>query len=87
MLNIFSMIGELVIAVVFGDYVFYSAVKIVVFFLECFGEVYVIKEEQMDIFIGIVGSGLVYFYYLMEFIEKVGEDVGLDKWLFCKIGV
>ena len=47
--------------------------------MECLGEVYVIKEDQMDIFTGIAGSGPAYFYYLMEFIEKAGEEAGLDQ--------
>ncbi|MFP3423220.1 pyrroline-5-carboxylate reductase dimerization domain-containing protein, partial [Bacillus sp. SIMBA_161] len=38
------------------------------------------------IFTGIAGSGPAYFYYLMEFIEKAGEEAGLDKRLSRKIG-
>ncbi|ARJ75216.1 pyrroline-5-carboxylate reductase [Bacillus velezensis] len=84
--NTSSMIGESATAAAFGDHVSYGSAKTAVSLLECLGEVYVIKEDQMDIFTGIAGSGPAYFYYLMEFIEKAGEEAGLDKRLSRKIG-
>lgn len=84
--NTSSMIGESATAAAFGDHVSYGSAKTAVSLLECLGEVYVIKEDQMDIFTGIAGAGPAYFYYLMEFIEKAGEEAGLDKRLSRKIG-
>jgi pyrroline-5-carboxylate reductase len=42
------------------------------------GSVYLIEEDKMDIFTGIAGSGPAYFYFLMEQIEKAGNEGGLD---------
>ncbi|QPC46516.1 pyrroline-5-carboxylate reductase [Mangrovibacillus cuniculi] len=42
------------------------------------GKVFTIKEDQMDLFTGIAGSGPAYFYYMMENMQKVGEEAGWD---------
>ena len=47
--------------------------------MNAIGEVYIIPEEQMDIFTGIAGSGPAYFYYLMEHMEKEGIKGGLPE--------
>ncbi|BCB03887.1 pyrroline-5-carboxylate reductase [Bacillus sp. KH172YL63] len=54
--------------------------------LSSIGEVFIIDEDQMDIFTGIAGSGPAYFYYLMEHIEKTGAEAGLEPALARKIG-
>lgn len=43
------------------------------------GKVFLIEEEQMDIFTGLAGSGPAYFYYLMEHMERVGTENGMDE--------
>ncbi|WP_430787997.1 pyrroline-5-carboxylate reductase [Virgibacillus flavescens] len=53
--------------------------------LGCMGEVYVIEEEQMDVFTGIAGSGPAYFYYLMEQMENMGKVCGMDSDVARKI--
>lgn len=53
--------------------------------LACMGEVYVIEEDQMDIFTGIAGSGPAYFYYLMEQMENIGKVSGMDDKMARKI--
>ncbi|MGD6815936.1 pyrroline-5-carboxylate reductase [Metabacillus sp. 84] len=50
------------------------------------GSVFLIKEEQMDIFTGIAGSGPAYFYYLMESIELTAEENGMDPGIARKAG-
>lgn len=47
--------------------------------LSCMGKVFLIEEEQMDIFTGLAGSGPAYFYYLMEHMERVGTENGMDE--------
>jgi pyrroline-5-carboxylate reductase len=47
--------------------------------LSCMGKVFLIEEEQMDIFTGLAGSGPAYFYYLMEHMEQIGTENGLDE--------
>ncbi|WP_164502871.1 pyrroline-5-carboxylate reductase [Metabacillus mangrovi] len=42
------------------------------------GQVFRIKEEEMDLFTGIAGSGPAYFYYLMESIEETARANGMD---------
>jgi len=47
--------------------------------LSSMGKVFLIEEEQMDIFTGLAGSGPAYFYYLMEHMERVGRENGMDE--------
>lgn len=47
--------------------------------LSCMGKVFLIEEDQMDIFTGLAGSGPAYFYYLMEHMEQVGTENGMDE--------
>ncbi|MEC1749561.1 pyrroline-5-carboxylate reductase [Bacillus mojavensis] len=84
--NTSSMIGASATAIALGRHVTDDLEKLTAALLGCMGEVYTIQENQMDIFTGIAGSGPAYFYYLMEFIEKTGEEAGLDKQLSRSIG-
>ncbi len=77
--NTSSMIRESATAVVAGEHVTMGHVKLVTELLECMGQVYLIEEEQMDIFTGLAGSGPAYFYYLMENMERVGIDHGISE--------
>ncbi|KGX91129.1 pyrroline-5-carboxylate reductase [Pontibacillus halophilus JSM 076056 = DSM 19796] len=43
------------------------------------GKTYVIEEAQMDVFTGMAGSGPAYIYNLMEHLEEVGVEGGLDR--------
>ncbi|CAM3897497.1 pyrroline-5-carboxylate reductase [Mesobacillus thioparans] len=47
--------------------------------LSSMGKVFLIEEEQMDIFTGLAASGPAYFYYLMEHMERVGKENGMDE--------
>ncbi|MCP3742119.1 pyrroline-5-carboxylate reductase [Rossellomorea sp. BNER] len=84
--NTSSMMRESATAIAPGKHVDMDEILIAKELLECVGEVYVIEEEQMDIFTGIAGSGPAYFYYLMEHIEKAGIEGGLAPELARKIG-
>lgn len=83
--NTSSMIGESATAISKGKYTAKSKLEDAKELLSCIGEVYVIKEDKMDIFTGIAGSGPAYFYYLMEHIEKAGKEAGLDVEMSRKI--
>lgn len=76
--NTSSMIGESATAIASGTQTSFDQVKLVKELLQTIGEVFIIKEEKMDIFTGIAGSGPAYFYYLMEHMEKAGVEQGLD---------
>ncbi|RDI45957.1 pyrroline-5-carboxylate reductase [Falsibacillus pallidus] len=84
--NTSSMLQESATAVAGGRYVSMDTVLEIKHLLSAIGEVYLIDEKQMDIFTGIAGSGPAYFYYLMEHIEKVGQQEGLDKETARNIG-
>ncbi|WP_456274949.1 pyrroline-5-carboxylate reductase [Bacillus sp. AK031] len=84
--NTSSMMRESATAIAAGEYTNAEEMSTAKELLECIGEVYTIKEEKMDIFTGIAGSGPAYFYYLMEHIEKAGEESGLEPEVARQIG-
>ncbi|MBM7647784.1 pyrroline-5-carboxylate reductase [Bacillus ectoiniformans] len=77
--NTSSMIQESATAMSPGKHTKMDHVLDVKELLECMGKVYVIEEEQMDVFTGLAGSGPAYFYYLMEHMESVGKKNGMDE--------
>lgn len=85
--NTSSMIGESATAISPGRYVPTYKVKLVKTLLNSIGQVYIVEEDQMDIFTGIAGSGPAYFYYLLEHLEKAGLDAGLDSKLSRDISI
>ncbi|WP_100333312.1 pyrroline-5-carboxylate reductase [Bacillus alkalisoli] len=76
--NTSSTIGESATAISLGKNATAQHRNMTELLLSSIGKVYVIKEEQMDIFTGVAGSGPAYFYYLMEHMEKTAKDAGLD---------
>ncbi|WP_227395419.1 pyrroline-5-carboxylate reductase [Jeotgalibacillus aurantiacus] len=76
--NTSSMLRESATAISPGENVTMKNVKLAKSLLASIGEVYVIDEDQMDLFTGIAGSGPAYFYYLMEHIEKTAHENGMD---------
>lgn len=77
--NTSSMIQESATAMSPGHFTNSENVLAVRELLECMGKVFVIDEDQMDIFTGLAGSGPAYFYYLMEHMENMGIQSGMDK--------
>jgi pyrroline-5-carboxylate reductase len=77
--NTSAMISESVTALSTGIYTNEKSVSTANALLKCIGDVYQIQEEHMDIFTGIAGSGPAYFYYLMEHIEEVALENGLNR--------
>lgn len=76
--NTSSMIQESATAMSPGAHCNNDNAELVKEMLSCMGKVFVIGEEQMDIFTGMAGSGPAYFYYLMEQMESIGERSGMD---------
>jgi len=76
--NTSSMLRESATAISPGGNVTMKNIKLAKSLLACIGEVYVIEEDQMDLFTGIAGSGPAYFYYIMEHIEKTAFENGMD---------
>lgn len=77
--NTSSMIQESATALSPGRHTAMDNVMDVKELLSCMGKVFLIEEEQMDIFTGIAGSGPAYFYYLMEHMEQAGVEKGMDE--------
>jgi pyrroline-5-carboxylate reductase len=84
--NTSSMLKESATAISAGSFTSDEEMEEAKELLTCIGEVYIIDEEEMDIFTGIAGSGPAYFYYLMEHIEKAGVEGGLTPKLAREIG-
>lgn len=77
--NTSSMVGESATAMTVGQYASNEMIENATALLRSIGEVYLIQEDQMDIFTGIAGSGPAYFYYFMEQMEKVAKEEGLPE--------
>lgn len=76
--NTSSMVQQSATALTSGQHVKPENIEAVKELLQCLGKVFVIEEEQMDLFTGIAGSGPAYFYYLMEHMESVGMQYGME---------
>ncbi|MFC7373170.1 pyrroline-5-carboxylate reductase [Fictibacillus iocasae] len=83
--NTSSMVEESATALTAGKHTKMDDVLEVKELLESMGKVFLIEEDQMDIFTGIAGSGPAYFYYLMEHMEEAGTAEGMDSELVRKI--
>ncbi len=83
--NTSSMLGESATAISKGQFTSQVTFDTTRTLLEMMGEVFAIEEYQMDVFTGIAGSGPAYFYYLVEQIEKLGAEQGLDPKLARRI--
>ena len=77
--NTSSAIGESATAISLGSSTNSQHEMMTQKLLSAIGKVYVIEENQMDVFTGVAGSGPAYFYYLMEHMEKTAKDAGLDS--------
>lgn len=77
--NTSSMIQESATAMSPGRHTTYENIEDAKELLSSMGKVFLIEEEQMDIFTGLAGSGPAYFYYLMEHMERVGKENGMDE--------
>ena len=78
-------IGESAIGVTYGSSVSSENREFTKKWLASFGSVFVIAEEQMDLFTAVAGSGPAYMYYFMQHMEQVGLDYGFDEWMIRDI--
>jgi pyrroline-5-carboxylate reductase len=85
--NTSSMIGESATAVAGGKYVAMPHIILAKKLLAAIGHVFVIAEDEMDVFTGVAGSGPAYFYKLIEHLQKAGCDGGLNPSLAKEIAV
>jgi pyrroline-5-carboxylate reductase len=85
--NTSSTIGESATAIAPGKHVSAEQLNMVTELVATFGEAFVIKEEQMDVFTGMAGSGPAYFYKLMEHFTETGVAAGFDQDTARQIGI
>lgn len=77
--NTSSMVQESATAISPGKHTTSENIEDIKELLSSMGKVFLIEEEQMDIFTGLAGSGPAYFYYLMEHMERAGRENGMDE--------
>lgn len=85
--NTSSMIGESATAITGGKYVAMPHIILAKKLLSAIGHVFVIAEDEMDVFTGVAGSGPAYFYKLIEHLQKAACDGGLNPDLAKDIAV
>ncbi|MBY6035869.1 pyrroline-5-carboxylate reductase [Fictibacillus nanhaiensis] len=83
--NTSSMIGESITGISAGKFVRNDDLDLAQELSKAIGRVKIISEKQMDVFTGIAGSGPAYFYYLLEHMEDVAVQNGLDRELAREI--
>lgn len=66
-------------AIAKGEFATDDHIELVKSLFSAIGTVSVVQEDDMHIVTGISGSGPAYIYYLVEAMEKVAEEEGLDK--------
>ena len=85
--NIIRLMLNTSISVNMGTVIFYSLKKTnsnELFLLKIIGKVYELKNENLlNLFTALIGSGPVYFYYLLEAMEKAAISHGIQK-IFAK---
>jgi pyrroline-5-carboxylate reductase len=77
--NTSAKIGLSATAIAPGKYAHETDLETARSILESIGQVYLVKEEQLDAVTGLSGSGPAYIYYLVEAMIKGGMDVGLSE--------
>ena len=79
-----NILTDFDIILVSSDFVFLPYSKKInqneLFLLNLIGNTYILKNERFfDLITAIVGSGPAYFYYLLESMEKIAINQGLNK--------
>lgn len=77
--NTSAMIGQSATAISKGSFATDEHIQIAQKIFEAIGSVSVVNEEDMHIVTAISGSGPAYIYYLVEAMEKVAQEEGLDE--------
>jgi pyrroline-5-carboxylate reductase len=77
--NTSSMIGESITGISAGRFAENTHLDLAQELSKAIGQVKIIPEEHMDVFTGMAGSGPAYFYYLLEHMEKIAVENGLDQ--------
>jgi pyrroline-5-carboxylate reductase len=75
-----ALVGEGATGLFANPYVTSAQLKLTTLILEAVGyTVWLKKESDLDIVTAISGSGPAYFFLIMEILQAVGEELGLDS--------
>ncbi|GAE93809.1 pyrroline-5-carboxylate reductase [Gracilibacillus boraciitolerans JCM 21714] len=77
--NTSAMIGQSATTITSGKYASAEHVHLIEKLMTSIGTTIVIKEEDMDAFTALAGSGPAFYYYMVEAMEQFVEAKGLDK--------
>lgn len=77
--NTSAALGYSATAIAQGTYATDEHIKMAESMFQSIGTVSVVEEEQMHIVTAISGSGPAYIYYLVEAMEKIAIEEGLDE--------
>lgn len=76
--NTSASIGYSATAISKGTFANEKHMKLTTLLFNTIGKTVVVAEEKMDIVTGLSGSGPAYIYYLVEAMERVAVESGLD---------
>jgi pyrroline-5-carboxylate reductase len=74
-----AAVSESATALASGSYAAYKDLEIATVLFKSIGVVTTVTEDQIDAVTALSGSGPAYIYYLIEAMEKAGEEIGLEK--------
>jgi len=83
--NMAAVIGEAISSISAGHSATKAEMKIANAIFSAIGEVIEIDEGMVDALTAISGSGPAYFFFLMEALAEVAEELGLDAKMARKI--
>jgi pyrroline-5-carboxylate reductase len=76
--NTSAAVGKSATAICTNAYASFEQREAAITLFETVGTVAVVEENQLDAVTGLSGSGPAYVYYLVEAMEKVAQDLGLN---------
>lgn len=77
--NTSALIGESATAISQGTYVEENQLSLAEKLLETLGTTKIVDEKDMHTISAIAGAGPAFFYYMVEAMEKVSTEYGLDS--------
>lgn len=83
--NTSAAIGKSATALAANDDVTSKQKELVKQIFDTVGMTVFVEEKQLDIITGLSGSGPAYIYYVVEAVEKIATELGLDQDLAKKL--
>lgn len=77
--NTSATIGESASTIALGQYATQQQADFIKQLIQAIGTTAVIKEEEMDAYTALAGSGPAFYYYMVEAMEQFAEEKNLDE--------